>query len=99
MSETAVGGDDDASAHDQSGYHEAMRIHHLALRTRDLERLARFYAEVLGLRVIRRSERSVWLDASGTIVMLERAEESEPHVPAQSMELVAFGTTGARSDF
>jgi catechol-2,3-dioxygenase len=91
-----VGGDDDAGAHDQSGYHEPMRIHHLALRTRDLPRLERFYAEVLGLAVTRRTPRSVWLDASGTIVMLERAEAGEVDVPAGSMELVAFAIDAAK---
>ncbi len=69
-----------------------MRIHHVAMRTRDLARLERFYVDVLGLPVTRRQEeRSVWLDAAGTILMLERAEEGEPSPPVGSMELVAFG--------
>jgi catechol 2,3-dioxygenase-like lactoylglutathione lyase family enzyme len=69
-----------------------MRVHHLALRTADLARLERFYVDALGLAVIRRQDggRSVWLDAGGTIVMLERRDEGEPGIPAGSKELVAF---------
>lgn len=68
-----------------------MRIHHLAFRTDDLDALEHFYARVLGLSVIRRNAgRSVWLDAGGSILMLERCGESEPAVPDGSMELVAF---------
>ncbi len=69
-----------------------MRIHHVALRTRDLERLERFYCGVLGLIVVRRDDArgSVWLDAGGTVLMLERAAEGEPPVPAGTMDLVAF---------
>src|SRR5690606_5402605 len=68
-----------------------MRIHHLALRTSDLASLERFYGEVLGLPITRRQgERSTWLDASGTIVMLERRDAGEPPIPPGSQELVAF---------
>ncbi len=69
-----------------------MRVHHLALRTKDLPRLEHFYVGGLGLAVIRRQEdgRGVWLDAGGTIVMLERRDEDEPAPPAGSKELVAF---------
>jgi glyoxylase I family protein len=68
-----------------------MRIHHVALRTPDLALLERFYVGVLGLPITRRDgERSVWLDAEGTIVMLERRDEGEPGVPEGSHELVAF---------
>ncbi len=67
-----------------------MRVHHLAFRTRDLPRLEGFYAALLGLPVERRSARSVWLDAGGTLVMLELATEGEPAVPAGSMEIAVF---------
>jgi catechol 2,3-dioxygenase-like lactoylglutathione lyase family enzyme len=69
-----------------------VRIHHVALRTRDLARLEQFYATVLGLRVVRRDDArgSVWLDVGGTVLMLERAGENEPDVPAGTMDLVAF---------
>ena len=68
-----------------------MRIHHLAFRTGDLGRLERFYVDVLGLAVVRRQEaRSVWLDAGGSIVMLELRGPLEPAHPSTSSELVAF---------
>ncbi len=72
-----------------------MKIHHIAFRTRDLEGLERFYVDVLALRVTRRNtspegDRSVWLDAGGAILMLERAEADEPDVAPGTMELIAF---------
>lgn len=68
-----------------------MRLHHLALRTSDLGTLERFYTGVLGLSVLRRDEgRSVWLDAAGTIVMLEARASTEPAVDPRSMELTCF---------
>jgi catechol 2,3-dioxygenase-like lactoylglutathione lyase family enzyme len=68
-----------------------MRVHHLAFRTDDLARLERFYVDAIGLAVVRRQDNgSVWLDAGGTIVMLERREEGEAAVPPGSRELVAF---------
>jgi len=68
-----------------------MKIHHLALRTRDLVRLRAFYADTLGLATAKEDgERSVWLSAGDAIVMLERADESEPPVPERTRELVAF---------
>jgi catechol-2,3-dioxygenase len=62
------------------------------MRTRDLARLERFYVEALGLPILRRDEPrgSVWLDASGAIVMLERADAGEPAVMEATNELVAF---------
>jgi catechol 2,3-dioxygenase-like lactoylglutathione lyase family enzyme len=69
-----------------------VRIHHVALRTPDLGRLERFYAGVLGLAVMRRDDArgSVWLEAGGAILMLERAGAAEPLVPAGTKDLVAF---------
>lgn len=68
-----------------------MKIHHLAFRTRDLDRLERFYADVLELRLLeRKGDRAVWLAVGDAILMLERAEENEPLVPPGSMEFIAF---------
>jgi glyoxylase I family protein len=70
----------------------SLRIHHLALRAPDTTVTEGFYVGVLGMRVVRRDEArgSVWLDAGGAVVMIERAGDAEPSVPAASMELVAF---------
>lgn len=68
-----------------------MRVHHLAFRTGDLARLEHFYVHALGLAVVRRTEsRSVWLDAGGALVMLERADPGEPSPAPGAMDLVAF---------
>lgn len=68
-----------------------MRVHHIALRTRDLPRAERFWVEVVGLAVRRRSgERAVWLGMDDAVLMLERAEPGEPRVPEGSMELLAL---------
>jgi len=68
-----------------------MRIHHLAFRTGNLARLEAFYVSALGLAVVQRhEERSVWLDAGGSFVMLERRDDDEAPL-LTSNELVAFG--------
>lgn len=72
---------------------DGMRIHHLALRTADIERLKRFYAELLHFTVIRETDRSVWLRSGDAVVMLERIAPGEPPVPQGSMELVAFAAS------
>jgi catechol 2,3-dioxygenase-like lactoylglutathione lyase family enzyme len=69
-----------------------VRIHHVALRSHDVARLGAFYEGALGLRVLQRDEArgSVWLDAAGTVLMLEPADATEPVIPAGSQELLAF---------
>ena len=69
-----------------------LRIHHIALRARDPAVTERFYGSVLGLPVRRRDEGrgSVWLDAGGVVLMIERAAAAEPGVARGTLELVAF---------
>ncbi|HET8648243.1 MAG TPA: VOC family protein [Vicinamibacteria bacterium] len=56
-----------------------MRVHHVALRVADCERSAAFYSGLLGLPERRRlldaanALRAVWLEAEGTLLMLERS--------------------------
>ncbi len=69
-----------------------LALHHLAFRTTAVERLARFYREVVGLpeRSGGTAGRSVWLTLGDAIVMIEAADEGEVVVPAGTKELVAF---------
>lgn len=68
-----------------------MRLHHLALRSRDVDALEAFYAEVLGLSCVRRDGgRSVWLALGDAVLMIERAEEIEPRPDPGGLELIAL---------
>lgn len=68
-----------------------MRLHHLAFRTVDVERLEAFYVALLGLRVCARPDATrVWLTAGDAVVMIERAAAGEPGVTPGSLDLVAF---------
>ena len=61
-------------------------LHHVALGTRDVPKIAAFYREVLELREVQRHEhadgslRSVWLDLGGALLMIEHSEEPARHV-------------------
>jgi len=69
-----------------------MKLHHLALGARDLEHVAGFYRDLLGLREVCRhhepggSLRSIWLDLGGPVLMIERTEE-----PARLIQGVGAG--------
>lgn len=66
-------------------------LHHIALRTPDVERLARHYERACGLtRRAPRLNRSVWLEAAGVVLMIEPREPQEPGVPSGSLDLLAF---------
>jgi len=75
----------------------SLRVHHLALRTRDVAALAAFYHDVLGLEVVRDAlPHSLWLALGpGAVLMIEAREAGEPAVPAGSMELFAVGVEDA----
>lgn len=62
------------------------------MRTFDVARLEGFYSGVLGLTPTRRdaARGSVWLEMSGGVLMLERAEPGEAGVAPGTMDLVAF---------
>jgi catechol 2,3-dioxygenase-like lactoylglutathione lyase family enzyme len=68
------------------------RIHHVALRARDVEATASFYRAVLGLAEVRAgSPESVWLGlADDAVLMVEALSPGEPTIPDGSMELLAF---------
>ncbi|HYQ28286.1 MAG TPA: VOC family protein [Polyangiaceae bacterium] len=74
---------------------DALRVsvlHHLALGTRDVARLARFYIDVLELREVTRhlhadgALRSVWLDLGGSLLMIESTDQ-----PPRTVEGVGAG--------
>src|ERR1700690_3078072 len=69
------------------------RVHHIAMRTKRVTEVVRFYRDLFAFDVLRKSARSVWLDAGGTILMIERAEPGEPPIARGTLELVAFGVT------
>jgi catechol 2,3-dioxygenase-like lactoylglutathione lyase family enzyme len=56
-------------------------LHHVAVGSADVERLAAFYRDVVGLREIARHHtgegqvRSIWLDLGGAILMVEHTDK------------------------
>ncbi|HEX9620630.1 MAG TPA: VOC family protein [Polyangiaceae bacterium] len=82
------------------------RLHHVAIGSADVSRLAAFYRDVFGLTESARHHdgagglRSIWLDADGTLVMIERSD-----APARRVEgvgtgpfLVAFAVSAAERE-
>ena len=67
-------------------------LHHLALRTQQVQALVAFYREWLGLEVVRDfSPRSVWLKLDHqAVLMIEQAEAHELPPNPGSLELCAF---------
>lgn len=67
-------------------------LHHVALGARDVDRVATFYRDLLGLPEVARHRReggglrSVWLDLGGAVLMIERTEE-----PTRRVEGVGSG--------
>jgi catechol 2,3-dioxygenase-like lactoylglutathione lyase family enzyme len=74
-----------------------LRLHHIAIRTTDVDKALNFYASVLGLGIVRdQRPRSVWLGLSdGSVVMIEARGVGEPALPAGSLELTAFRVSSA----
>jgi catechol 2,3-dioxygenase-like lactoylglutathione lyase family enzyme len=66
--------------------HTVSALHHLALGTQDVARLAEFYRDQLGLREVARHDhengslRSVWLDLGGSLLMIEPTTEGPRNV-------------------
>jgi len=77
-----------------------LSVHHLAIVVADVERSARFYQNVLGLREIKRWDdahgrlRSIWCKlGNGAFLALERAEQDEPRRidTSPGMHCIALG--------
>lgn len=71
-------------------------LHHVALGSRDVAALAGFYRSLLGTEERRRNLdergalRSVWLDLSGVLLMIERAEPGVERPRVEGVGLGAF---------
>ena len=79
-----------------------MRVHHIAIQVPDLERAARFYGDVIGLAEVRRQPHSIWLDAGGVVLMLEKCAGSGLAPPWKSdvpgLHLLALAIEPARRE-
>ncbi len=76
-----------------------VRLHHLALRTRDPDALARWWAAVFALPVVPAPRPEVcWLRLDDALLMIEPSEPGEPGVPAGTLEFAAFRVTPAERD-
>ena len=62
-----------------------MRVHHIAIQVRDLERARTFYVDVLGLPEVRRQPHAIWVDADGTLLMLEKCMDASDAPPWKHM--------------
>jgi glyoxylase I family protein len=75
----------------------APSLHHIAVGTQHVEGLARFYCQLLATSELRRhlddegQVRSIWLDLSGTVLMIERVSaEAEARGPVSGVGFGAF---------
>ena len=61
-------------------------LHHVALGARDVERVATFYEQALGLNLVARhvepsgATRSIWLELGDALLMIERTEQRPQRV-------------------
>ena len=84
--------------------HASLRLHHLALGARDVERVAAFYRDVFGLLETARHHRpdgtlrSIWLDLGGATLMVEASFDAPRRVEgvASGPFLLAFRAPAAR---
>lgn len=88
----------------------APRLHHVALGTYDVAGLASFYCRLLEAEPARRhlddhgALRSIWLDLSGTWLMIERAYAGQSRARVEGVGLGPFllafsGTAQQRREF
>ncbi len=67
-----------------------MRVHHIALRTRKLAEVERFYGELLGLAIMRRHDGSALLDMSGVLLIIERCSAGDAGQQPPRDDHIAF---------
>ncbi len=70
------------------------RLHHLAIVSRDVQRLASFYQSLFALAEVARHDdasgqlRSIWLELDGPLLMIERGEAGVSAAAAPELGLV-----------
>jgi catechol-2,3-dioxygenase len=75
---------------------DGVRLHHLALAAEDVELVAAFYRDELGLPEVARHHetggrlRSVWLDLGGAVLMVERGEAGRREPTGHGLFLLAL---------
>ena len=68
-----------------------MRLHHVALRTPDIDQLVAFYRDVLAVPPWPvQAGNGVWFALGSAVLMIERAGPDEPAPAVGSLELLAF---------
>jgi catechol-2,3-dioxygenase len=71
-------------------------VHHIAIKSRDVDKVAAFYRDVLGLRESARhlddarDLRSIWLESEGTLIMIERRTGDVQPPSDSGLFLLAF---------
>ena len=77
-----------------------MRVHHIALRSDDVEGLVAFYRDMLGLQERQDARpRAVWLGLGPeAVLMIEAREPGEPAPDPTSLELVCLAATAEERD-
>lgn len=84
----------------------ALRLHHVALGTPEVEELAQFYRELFGLAENARQLdaqgrlRSIWLDLGGALLMIERTDRPPRRVEGvgRGPFLIAFRVARAERE-
>lgn len=73
-------------------------LHHIALRTADIEKTAAFYQKLFGLAPVRDERpRSLWLALGDhAVVMIEARGAGEPACPPGSLDLFALRVSAER---
>ncbi len=66
-------------------------VHHIALRTNDVESLSAFYQRVLELPLVREGTRSHWLAmGQGAVLMIEARVDGEPSSDTRDQQLLCW---------
>ena len=71
-----------------------MQVHHIALRTTCIDRLGRFYEEVVGLQPVGGTAGySRWYRLGSAVLMIEKRTDDEVPLASGSMEFLGLSAT------